>query len=301
MEIVSYGGWERCARLTDGDQEMLVTLDVGPRVIRFGFVGGPNEFAEYAEQMGKTGGAEFRLYGGHRLWVAPEVSGRTDLPDNAGVGHSWDGRVLTVTAPAEEPTKLQREVCVEFRAGEARLEHRVYNRGMYGVRCAPWCLTVMAPGGEAIFPQEQYRPHSEQLLPARPMVLWAYTDMSDPRWTWGRRLARLRQDTAASTPQKVGALVTAGWAAYRNGDRLFLKRFPFEPWVEYPDFGCNFETYTNPQMLELESLGPMRAIEPGGMVSHVERWKLDKSGDFGDEAQAEAELARRVAAMGAPE
>ena len=29
-------------------------------------------FKEYDEQMGKTGGDEWRIYGGHRLWIAPE-------------------------------------------------------------------------------------------------------------------------------------------------------------------------------------------------------------------------------------
>ncbi len=55
MEIITYRGW-RCARLTRDALELIVTLDVGPRIIRLGFVDGPNEFCEYEEWWGKTAG-----------------------------------------------------------------------------------------------------------------------------------------------------------------------------------------------------------------------------------------------------
>jgi hypothetical protein len=301
MEIVPYGGWEKCARLTDDTVELYVTLDVGPRVIRFGLVGGPNEFVEFPDEMGETGGKEFRLYGGHRLWMSPEDPARTYLPDNAAVTHTWDGRTLTVTAPVEKPTSTQREIAMRFEDGTVRLEHRAYNRGLWGVECAPWCLTIMAPGGEAFFPHEPYRSHSDQLLPARPLVLWAYTQMDDPRWTWGRRLVRLRQDRDATTPQKVGALVTAGWAAYLNGGRLFMKRFPYAAGTAYPDFGCNFETFTRSDMLELESLGPTQAIPPGGCAVLVERWRLFDGIALGRDEEAEAVLHECAAKVGPAE
>ncbi len=54
----------------------------------------------------------------------------------------------------------------------------------------------MAPGGRAIYPQEPYISHTEYLLPARPMVLWHYTDLSDPRFQLGDRFLRLSTDDA---------------------------------------------------------------------------------------------------------
>jgi hypothetical protein len=67
MQIINYAGWERCVRLSNGIVELVATMDVGPRIIRFGFIGGDNEFKEYPEMLGKTGGDEWRIYGGHRL------------------------------------------------------------------------------------------------------------------------------------------------------------------------------------------------------------------------------------------
>ncbi len=63
MKIIEYGGWKNCVQLSNGDVELIVTTQVGPRVIRYGFVGGQNLFKEYKDQVGKCGGDEWRIYG----------------------------------------------------------------------------------------------------------------------------------------------------------------------------------------------------------------------------------------------
>ncbi|MBA3725780.1 MAG: hypothetical protein H0W86_04840 [Armatimonadetes bacterium] len=66
MEIVPYGGWNKCVRLAAAISELLITAEVGPRIIPFGLVGGPNEFVEYPDQV-ETGGGQYRIYGGQAL------------------------------------------------------------------------------------------------------------------------------------------------------------------------------------------------------------------------------------------
>ena len=46
----------------------------------------------------------------------------------------------------------------------------------------------------------------------------------------------------------------------------------------YPDFGSTVEIYTNNLFLELETLGPLRRIEPGEVNRHAELWKVIKVG-----------------------
>ena len=41
--------------------------------------------------MGKKGGSEYRSYGGHRLWIAPEDEERTTQPDNDPVEYEEEG------------------------------------------------------------------------------------------------------------------------------------------------------------------------------------------------------------------
>jgi hypothetical protein len=277
ISIVPYQGWSRVARLTNGTVDLLVTLEVGPRVIRFGFVDGPNEFVEYPDQMGRSGETVYRSYGGHRLWVAPETKGWTDHPDNGPVTlQKEEDDVAVFTPGVESGTGLQKRLRIGFlpSASGVRVEHLVTNAGRSPVQLAPWALSVMAAGGTAIIPHERHIPHPEKVLPARPLSLWHYTDMTDPRWTWGRRFVLLRQDPDATSPQKFGALVTDGWAAYHNGDRVFVKRFPYDPSAVYPDYGVNAEFFTNARMLEVESLGRLVTLKPGETTTHAEHWYL---------------------------
>lgn len=272
MEIVPYGGWQRCARIVNGDLEMIVTLEVGPRIIRFGQIGGPNEFVEYAKDMGKTGGDEYHSYGGHRLWIAPEEHPKTVTPDNNPVEAREEDGWHVFTAPAEQ-WLVQKELRIQPRGDHFLLEHRIYNRGVYDIELAPWTLTVMALGGECVWPQAAYQPQPEQLLPVRPAALWSYTDLSDPRWTWQKEVCRLKQ-TDNQEPQKIGCQVEQGIAGYSNHGNFFYKLFPFFDDAEYPDFGCNFETFTRNDMLEIESLGPMQVVSPGEYALHRESHHL---------------------------
>ncbi|MCW8133889.1 MAG: hypothetical protein KIS92_26315 [Planctomycetota bacterium] len=276
MKKVAYQGWKNCLRLANKSIELIVTGDVGPRVIRFGFIGGANEFYEDPASLGKKGAKKWVFYGGHRLWHAPEVEPRTYAPDNAPVAFEDHGKFTRVVQPVEASTGIRKEIdlSIDAKKPRVRLVHRLANTGPWAVELAPWAISVMAPGGRCIFPLPPRGPHPVNLPPKSLLSMWAYTDMNDPRWTWGRRYIHLRQDAGAREPQKIGAAVHDGWAAYANGGRLFVKRFAWAPGANYPDFGCNFETFTNRAMLEVETLGPTVTLQPGASVEHVEAWSL---------------------------
>ena len=292
MEKVPYGGWPNCVRLSNGEVELIATTDVGPRIIRFGFVGGQNVFKEFPDMIGKTGGDEWRIYGGHRFWSAPEAKPRTYFPDNAPVQTNWDGKTLTLTPPPETVNGIQKQISVTMTAsGDVHVVHKMTNISQWEIELAPWALSVMAQGGRAILPQEKFIAHTEYLLPARPLVLWHYTQMADPRWIWGNKYIQMRQDPNATTPQKVGILNKTGWAAYAlNGD-LFVKRYKFDENGKYPDFGVNTECFTNADILEVETLGPLKKLAPdGGTVEHEEVWSLHKVQLTEDEASIDQAL-----------
>ncbi len=252
---------------------MIVTLEVGPRILLFGKIGGRNFLKNYVKDLGKTGGDGYHSYGGHRLWIAPEEDPKTMHPDNSPVTAVEEEGWTVFQAPTEK-WHIQKEIAVRAQNGGFAIRHRIYNRGVYEISLAPWAITVMEPGGTCLFPQSPFIPHPDQLLPVRPIALWGYTDMSDPRFTWGRDMVRLRHDIEGGN-QKVGSLVTQGYAAYVLSGNLFLKRFPYESAADYPDFGCNFETFTRSDMLEIESLGGLKMVQPGGFAQHDEAWYIE--------------------------
>ena len=291
-ETVQYGGWQNCQRISNGTIEIIATTDVGPRIIRFGFVDGENEFREVPEHAGLTGGDEWRSYGGHRLWHAPESKPRSYLPDNAPVVFKVLPDGLRLTQPVETRTGIQKEIEIEFRSdNHVRAIHRLKNTGLFGLELAPWALSVMAPGGVAILPLPEPGFHPHDLLPSSSITLWAYTDLSDPRWSFGRQFVLLRQDATCQTPQKIGCEVSAGWCAYARQGHLFVKRFQFQAGAQYPDRNCNVEFFTNQKMLELETLGPLVELQPGETVTYVEDWNLLRNVS---QPQSDAEVIQNI-------
>ncbi len=277
VEKVSYGGWPNCYRVSNDKVDFVATTDIGPRIIRYGFVGEENQFCEFAEHMGKVGGDEWRIYGGHRLWHSPEDKVRTYFPDNylVDVEVLETGLILRQNVETTTGIRKEIEITLDPDSTEVTLVQRLYNEGMWDVELAPWSISVMRPGGCAVVPHTQ-EAHPDGLLPNRVLILWPYTKMNDPRISWGERYTILRQDSKAESPVKFGLSVTDGWGMYVNDGVLFLKNFYYFEGEVYPDGGASLEVYTNNRMLELETLGPVTVIEPGGMVEHEEGWQIFK-------------------------
>lgn len=303
METVTYLSLPDCRRLSNGEVELVVTAGVGPRVLRYAFTGGENVFGEYPEAAVQTEWGVWKPWGGHRLWAAPEASPRSYSPDDAPLEVTELGALsASFVQPADPRTGLAKEMLVELEpeGSGVRVLHRIINRGAWALELAPWALTIMRPGGEVIIPQEPFGPHPEFLLPARPLVLWPYTDLTDARLSLGRRLIRVRPDEANSAPQKIGLLNKQGWAAYLVRGELFVKTYAYAEGAAYPDYNCNTQVFTAGPFVELESLAPLTRLEPGGVAEHEERWSLFGGVEpgAGEEAveAAVAPLARRTAA-----
>jgi hypothetical protein len=107
--------------------------------------------------------------------------------------------------------------------------------------------------------------------------MWAFTDLSDSRWRLSKKYMVLRQDPHNSVPQKLGTWNAKTWGAYLLNGELFVKKYEaLAGPAAYPDFGCCYETFTNADILELETLGPLVRLAPGTSVTHTELWSLHR-------------------------
>ena len=287
LEETKFDGWD-CVRLANADVEVLVTTSFGPRIIRYGLHDGPNAFQVISETRGQTDGSgEWQPYGGHRLWHAPEASPRSYHPDHAPYGqpHLENG-ALRVISPVESTTGIGKEmrITVGGSGSAVKVEHILTSRNVWPVTLSVWALSIVANGGRVVLPQEPFVSHDDDLLPARPLVLWKFTDMADPRWRWGKKYLSLTQQGDAGNPQKLGLYNAQGWAAHLTDGQAFIVRIvPASGGsAVLPDMGSNFETYTDGPFQELESLGPLTTLEPGESASHTEFWHLSQTGPIAD-------------------
>ena len=287
IEEITYGGWKRNLRIQGPRTELIITLDVGPRIIRYAEHDGTNVFVELPEQIGGTGEAVWMIRGGHRFWTAPEADHSYDLDNSPVTWKKLGDRSVEISQPAGKHG-FQKTLRVEMIDDETvRVTHLLTNVGSTQLNYTPWALSVMAPGGMALIPQPAMDLHPSEypegrdtkpgdFLPTREFVLWPYTDLTDGRYLFSENFLRVFQRPKMPAT-KLGLKLATGWVAYQNGDNVFAKHLSYDPAQPYPDRGVNFEIFTNVQILELESLAPGLPLEVGASRGHVEHWVLRKT------------------------
>jgi hypothetical protein len=278
IEKTAWGGWPNCHRISNGEIELIVTSDIGPRIMRCGFMGGQNFFRVFDEQAGKFGEPDWQLRGGHRIWLAPEDFKRTYARDNAPAEIEIAGGTLIATQPVEPETGLQKQLVVRMAPDRNEVEvlHRMKNTLPFAIRFSAWALTMMAQGGTGVTGFPPRGRHEDVLAPTNPLVMWAFTDLRDPRWRFLHKYLVLHHDPANTDHTKLGLFNEKTWGAYVLGSEMFLKRYHADPTKTYPDMGCSYETFASDGMLELETLSPLTEVEPNGWLDHTEHWSLHR-------------------------
>ena len=282
FEELQYQNYGKCLKVSNEKVEFIATLDIGIRIIKLGFLDGENFFLEdlnresCVKEAEEKFGAPWYIWGGHRIWQSPEAKPRSYASDHLPVSYTKLDNGVRITAPQEQWTLAQKEIEITFDSeNDCRLivKNRITNHGAWPYEFSVWALSVMAPGGVEIIPMQN---QETGLLGNRVLALWPYTNMADPRVTWGDKYITLRQDPNATCPFKLGLNNERAWAAYfLNGD-AFIKGYTHVDGATYPDFGVSYETYTGSLMLEMESLSPLKLVDPEETVELTETWTLVK-------------------------
>lgn len=295
MESTTFLGLE-CVRLKNGALELLVTKSVGPRIIYAGLLGGENLLAELpGATLDCPGAGPLKLWGGHRLWHAPEIQRRTYLPDDQPVTINAIEHGIEVIQPLDAQTGIQKSLRIMLpdQAATVIIDHTLTNHAMWPVELAPWAITQLKPGGTAILPQFTGNADPDGLLPNRRVALWPYTDIGSPHITWGNRYLFV-QATMTTDALKIGFPNPDGWLAYHIDDTLFVKQAAYHPDADYLDFGSSSECYCRSEFIELETLGPRTKLGLGQAVTHRETWQLHPNVSFAPSEAAAQALAERL-------
>ncbi len=293
--LISYKSYGKCLKMENGICELIITVDVGPRIISFSLADKENMFFnDETDAINKEGpefdemfykGAKWHIYGGHRLWVSPESLPETYYPDNTPVPYEINGNKVILNCEEEIHNKRQYTITVTMSEDSADVTvlHEIKNNSGKLQKFAPWSLNVTDKGGCVIVPQTK---RETGLLANRVISVWDYSDMSDKRVMFGKDFITLHQETDCNGAFKIGTNNENGCAYIVNKGQAFKIAFNFIDGAEYPDFGCSFETYTNEHMLEVETISPLQDVMPGESSIHEERWSL-KPVDFEFDGKSE--------------
>ncbi len=275
MEKVTINNIE-CVEIGNERLSLLASLSVGPRVLSLKFKDNDNLFAELPDlTLDCPGTGLFHLYGGHRLWYAPEDPCITYLPDDNPVSVEAIENGVHITQDLEQQTAIQKELEIRLIDDKAEVEvrHTITNMGDQERTLAPWAITQLKPGGIGILPLFGGGNPDNLTLPDRSIVLWPYTDINSQHIIWGNQQI-LIQSQVQEGALKVGFSNPAGWLAYWIEGTLFVKRAVFDSRAAYFDFGSSSQCYCNPHFIELETLAPIIKLAPEKSVEHIEQWQV---------------------------
>ena len=259
-----------------------IATDIGPRILYIADYRKPhfNLFGVLPKAGVKTPKGFWRIYGGHRLWSSPEAMPRSYSKDDKPVELNVGKKEVTICGNPEAENAIRKKITIKPSPESGiQVTHIIENVGQWPIRFGCWAISVMRRNGFAIIPLKPSRTDKEGLLPDRHVSLWPYSSLLDERLIYRDGYILVKQNPAIKHPFKIGTMVNPNWVAYWVDGMMFLKQFPIED-GDYPDYGCNVEVYTNSNMLELETIGTLKTVNPSEHIEHIEVWKIFEVGDL---------------------
>ena len=253
-----------------------IATEIGPRILYFASEKYPqkNLFSICPEFGINTSEGFWRIYGGHRLWSAPEAKPRSYSLDDKPVEIKIEENNVTIYGNPEKENSIKKEIMIKpFKRNSVQVIHRIQNIGRWPIKLGCWAMSLMDGEGFVVIPIKAEKVDKEGLLPDRHFSIWPYTSLEDKRIKFNEEYLYVMKDSKIEKPLKIGTMANPTWAAYIMENMAFVKEFS-KIEGEYPDFGCNVEVYTNANILEFETLGPLKTLEPDASIEHIEIWKI---------------------------
>jgi hypothetical protein len=273
VQEVTFAG-HRALELTAAGTRMVIVTSVGPRIAWFG----RDDNLLYWDYAGEHGAGDWRLYGGHRLWVTrpgADESAEVQAPDHTPCRIERRSDSVRVIAAATS-LGIERAISVRVEGARWLVEHSLTNTGSFLWSGGAWSLTCTLPRPDTVYriPLGGGPPAWDVttiVIPQR----WGGTHTSrldDPQITFTADAMEIRPDHDES---KRMVLAPQGVIEMRDERGLFRKTTPYDPNGTYP-LATNLAVYVGPDrfMVEMESMSPARTLPPAGSLSHLEVWTL---------------------------
>jgi hypothetical protein len=277
-----------CIKVSNDRLTLWLSTDFGPRVLGLSLDGGENILVVLPDaKIPVDGAGDYTLRGGHRLWYAPEDPKTTYITDDDPVIVQENKNGIEVIQNVDQLTGIQKSMRIVLDKSDAmvKIDHKLSNQGSGEFKLAPWAITMLKPGGTGLIPLQTDFDDPHGLQPNRQLVLWPYTEVDSPYLVFKDRsitvIAKMEERAL-----KVGAPNPMNWLAYKMGGTLFVKQAEYNKGMEYLDRGASSQIYCNPDLIELETLGPVVNLRPSDTVEHQEIWQIYGEGEWPEEIKA---------------
>lgn len=287
----NYNGWGWDAVVLDnGLVTVTVVPEIGGRVMQYD-LGQHRAIFVNEDEIGKcyqpNPGDPWHNFGGYKVWPAPQSAWGWPPPPTLDTGpYEWeitaetdDSVSVLLRSPVEQwrtpGLRLERSLTLYAGSSHLRVEQTIVNEGDQAQRWSVWDVTqhiVNHPGETDYDNFWVYFPINPD---SRYGDLGVRTSAASAAWA-GEAAPGVYGVVFRPEGKKIFADSHHGWVAYvdRRERYAYLKTFAVQEDQTYPDDGARVEVWINkqPLYLEVEVLGPIADIPPGGRTTFVEDW-----------------------------
>lgn len=275
---INYKDYNNCLRVTNNLVELVISIEHEIRIIKYAFVGGENHFREEGS---------CNDLGGHRFGYINQFNHKSDFINDDQIQYQKISNGIRLIQNIEKWTQMRKviEIIFEENSSEVKVIYKVISLNAFDINISLFSSTTLKDGGIEIIPF--YRGDNLE-IPDKSLVFWPYSNLRDSRVYFGDRYIAMKVNHDVQDKFRIGLNARVGF--YYNDHGMFIKEVVYSPSdsIEYPNRGCNYESFITENYLEMQSNSPIYKLSMNNSITHTEIWNiyrdvnLDSIDDFID-------------------
>lgn len=269
----------KCVSINNGTVKVIVSVDVGPKIIFWGYTNGENmlyipyDIFEYSEPISQNFPPDifFKRYG-HEIMLAYENSKPVVLSSGTTIySILQEGVVFSCSCP-KLGLSVNLEIVIQDNLNSIMVIHSIENTNDKTQNFSICSSTFVSQGGTLLVPQ-----NIENLdnSPNRVLSLWKKSNINDFRLYIANEYLRFNNIlTDKSSVLKLGINNKRAWSTYTKDGNTFLKHYLHNKKARYLNFDSSFIIDSKKNLLSLKVLSPIYKVKKNEVAKMAEYWSL---------------------------
>lgn len=260
IKKINYAGWDDCVYLSNGVFEAVVSTQVGPRILRYSRVGGPNLFYLDQYAAGMTEELKvWRLYGGHTFDFYIDDK-KILQPENAPVGVRLEASSMHFDPMPMGDTGITKQISIRMcRRGGLEVKETLTNTSDAPINVTAAATTNLMPGGVAALPAT-----------SEAAVRTPREEADMRRTRFGKELCLVSQDLVKGGEFALDFAADKRWCGYFNQGCMFIVTTPDEDTFD----NVNIGVAATPERVAITTYSNPVTLQPGESHTHVEVYNI---------------------------
>lgn len=269
----------KCVSINNGTVKVIVSVDVGPKIIFWGYTNGENmlyipyDILEYDEPISQKIPPDifFKRYG-HEIMLAYEKSKPVFLSSGTTIYSILQEGVAFSCSSPKLGLSANLEIIIQDNSNSIMIVHSIENTNEKTQNFSICSSTFVTQDGTLLVPQ-----NIEDLgnAPNRVLSLWKKSNINDSRLCVANEYLKFNNiSTDKLSVLKLGINNRRAWSTYTKDGNTFLMHYLHNKKAKYLNFDSSFIIDSKKELLSLKILSPIYNVQKNEVAKMAEYWSL---------------------------